>query len=101
MSEDGIKRLVQCENRARERLNSARREHEQMKAQASRDAMEIVEQLKQKNSERLEALEREINEYIKMVEEKLRAGNEVGIESLRNVRNRESIIEALVRRVTL
>jgi uncharacterized protein YdeI (YjbR/CyaY-like superfamily) len=101
MSEDGIKRLVQCENRARERLNSARREHEQMKAQASRDAMEVVEQLKQKNSERLEALEREINEYIKMVEEKLRAGNEVRIESLRNVRNRESIIEALVRRVTL
>jgi vacuolar-type H+-ATPase subunit H len=99
MSEEGIRKLVQCENKAKERLNSARREHEQMKAQALRDAMEVVEELRRRNNERLGELEREVEEYIRTVEEKLRAENEARVEELRNVKNREKIIEALVHRV--
>lgn len=100
MSVEGIRKLVQCENQAKERLKLARKEQEIMKAQAHKDAMESVKKLEVKNKERLESLEQEVNKYIEMVKEKLEEDLKIRSDTLSNVQSKEAIIESLVKHIT-
>lgn len=100
MSVESIKKLVRCESEAKERLEHARREQGEMKAQASKDAKFMVEDLKKENEEKLRALEKEVEEYIKMVDGKLRAGMEDKIKSLNSIKNRKKTIDILVEHVS-
>lgn len=99
MSVESIKKLVLCESEAKERLEKARREQSEMKAQARMDAETMVEDLRRQNGERLAQLEKEVEEHVKMVDERLRADMEANVAALENVKNRQKIIDALVERV--
>ncbi|KAH9411976.1 hypothetical protein HK407_02g04230 [Ordospora pajunii] len=99
MSVESIKRLVQCENDAKERLENARRELEETKAQARADANMMLEGLKKENEKKLHALEKEVGEYMKVIEEKLSAELEDRVKALNNIRNREKIVSMLVQHV--
>ncbi|CAD25162.1 hypothetical protein [Encephalitozoon cuniculi GB-M1] len=100
MSVESIKRLVQCENEAKERLEKARRELEEMRAQARDDARLMVEGLNKENVEKLLLLEKEVEEYIKMVDEKLKQELEMKIRELKNIKNRKNVVSALVEHVS-
>lgn len=100
MSVESIKRLVQCENEAKERLEIARRELEEMRVQARDDARLMVDGLKKENESKLLLLEKEVGEYIKIVDEKLKSELEMKIKELRNIRNRKDIVSALVKHVS-
>ena len=99
MSVESIKRLVQCENDAKERLETARKELEDTKAQARSDAKIMLEGLKKENEQKLHVLENEVREYMKLVEEKLSTELEDRIRSLNNIRDRERIVSVLVEHV--
>ncbi|KAM0671417.1 hypothetical protein CWI42_021280 [Ordospora colligata] len=99
MSVESIKRLVQCENDAKERLETARKELEDTKAQARADAKIMLEGLKKENEQKLHVLENEVREYMKLVEEKLGTELEDRIRALNNIRDRERIVSVLVEHV--
>lgn len=100
MSVESIKKLVQCENDAKERLEKARRELEEMKVQAREDAKSMVEGLGEENEKRLLELEREVEEYIKIVEEKLRSELDAKVKELGRIKDRKGVVSALVDHVS-
>lgn len=99
MSVESIKKLVQCESEAKERLERARREQSEVRAKAKDDARLMVEGLRRENEEKLAQLEKEVEEYIRVVGEKLRADMEMKIKGLKDIRNRREVVDVLVRHV--
>lgn len=101
MSTESIKKLVQFENEAKELLNEAYKKYDDMKKQAHDDAMEVVMLEKESKFEELVKLEEQFKNDI--FEEKNKKKNEFDfkIEKLENITNEDSIVEELVKKVSM
>ncbi|KAM0674874.1 hypothetical protein GVAV_001693 [Gurleya vavrai] len=68
MHQDSIKTLIQCEKEAKDSIENARKERNNLKKQAKVDALEIVKSLRESRENELKKIVNENKEKLKIIE---------------------------------
>lgn len=97
--DDSIKRLIQCEEEARERIEQMRLYKEGMKRQALHDAELLVQIVESKNEQAIECMKSHAEEYIEALRSEL--DNDLRLfESEMSRKNLDSLVDAIVHLVS-
>lgn len=97
--DDSIKRLIQCEEEARERVEQMRQYKEGMKRQALHDAELLVQMIESENEQAIECMKGQSEEYIEALKSEL--DDELRLfESEMSGKSLDSLVDDIVRLVS-